>query len=114
MIKAEIFNQRIKLNTESVASDSVKYLKIKFFTDSDWEGALKTAVFKNESLGISKVVVLDNGSSMYLGDNTCIVPYEVIKPPCFSVSLSGIKGETVITNAAREPEIADLADYLNK
>lgn len=24
------------------------------------------------------------------------------------------KGETVITNAAREPEIADLADYLNK
>ncbi len=26
----------------------------------------------------------------------------------------GAKGETVITNAAREPEIADLADYLNK
>ena len=26
----------------------------------------------------------------------------------------GARGETVITNAAREPEIADLADYLNK
>lgn len=26
----------------------------------------------------------------------------------------GAKGETIITNAAREPEIADLADYLNK
>ena len=26
----------------------------------------------------------------------------------------GAKGETVITNAAREPEIADLAEYLNK
>lgn len=97
MIKAEIFDQKIKLNTESVASDSVKYLKIKFLLDEIWDDTFKTAVFKNEELDISAAVILEEGNELYLGENTCLIPFEVIKPPCFSVSLNGIKGETVIT-----------------
>ncbi len=102
MIKAEIFNQKIKLDTQSVVSDSVNYLKIKFFTDDSWNGSVKTAVFKNDLLDVSSAVILEEGNPLYSGDNTCIVPYEVIKPPYFSVSLSGIKESTVITTL---PEI---------
>ncbi len=97
MIKAEIFNQKIRLDTESVASDSVKYLSIKFILDDAWKDTVKTAVFKNDSVSQKAAVILENGNELYLGDNTCLVPFEVIKPPFFSVSLSGVKDETVIT-----------------
>jgi len=97
MIKAEIFNQKIRLDTESVASDSVKYLSIKFILDDAWNGALKTAVFKNDSISQKAAVILEEGNELYLGDNTCLVPFEVIKPPFFTVSLSGVNDETVIT-----------------
>lgn len=97
MIKAEVFNQKIRLDTESVASDSVKYLSIKFILDSAWQNTLKTAVFKNDSISQSKAVILEEGNELYLGDNTCLVPFEVIKPPYFTVSLSGVDDEKVIT-----------------
>ncbi len=97
MIKAEILNQKIKLNCESVASDSVKFLKIKFLLDDIWDDAFKTVVFNNEELNISAAVIMEDGNELYLGDNTCLVPFEVIKPPCFSVSISGIKNDSVIT-----------------
>ena len=110
MIKAEIFDQKIRLNTESVASDSVKFLKIQFLLDENWDTAFKTAVFKNEELDISASVIMEEENEHYLGDNICIIPFEVIKPPCFSVSLSGIKGETVITTIPSEIKVYKSGD----
>ncbi len=110
MIKAEIFDQKIRLNTESVASDSVKFLKIQFLLDENWDTAFKTAVFKNEELDISASVIMEEENELYLGDNICIIPFEVIKPPCFSVSLSGIKGETVITTIPSEIKVYKSGD----
>ncbi len=110
MIKAEIFDQKIRLNTESVASDSVKFLKIQFLLDENWDTAFKTAVFKNEELDISTSVIMEEANELYLGDNTCIIPFEVIKPPCFSVSLSGIKGDTVITTIPSEIKVYKSGD----
>ena len=105
MIKAEIFDQKIKLDTENVVSDSVKFIKIKFFLDEAWNSAVKTAVFKNEELNVSAAVIFEEGNELYLGDNTCYIPFEVIKPPCFSVSISGIKGETLITTLPEEIKV---------
>ncbi len=110
MIKAKIYNQNIKLDCESVASDSVKYLKIQFFPNEDWEGAVKTAVFKNEEQNTSATVILEEGNDLYLGDNTCYVPFEVIKPPCFSVSISGLKGETLITTLPERIRVYQSGD----
>lgn len=110
MIKAKIYNQNIKLDCESVASDSVKYLKIKFYEDEDWNGAVKTAVFKNEEQGKSVTVILEEGNDLYLGDNTCYIPFEVIKPPCFSVSVSGLKGDTIITTLPERIRVYQSGD----
>ena len=72
-------NQRLKrIDNNSVVADSKNYLKAKFnILSDDWEGE-KTAIFKN---GNFKFHTLLNS------DDECIVPWEVIKPPCFTVSL---------------------------
>ena len=46
MIKAEVLNQKIRLDAESVAANSVNFLEIKFILDSSWSNTVKTAVFE--------------------------------------------------------------------
>lgn len=107
MIKAEVLNQKIRLDSETVASDSVNYLKIKFILDSTWENTVKTAVFEN---GEKRAVILEEGNELYLGDNTCLVPFEVIKPPFFSVSINGIGSEKVITTVPSKIKVYESGD----
>jgi len=110
MIKAEVYNQNIKLDCESVASDSVKYLKIKFSLNNDWENTIKTVVFKNEETAETVSVVLEEGNDLYLGDNTCYVPFEVIKPPAFLVSINGLKADTLITTLPERVRVYQSGD----
>lgn len=84
-----------KLIAESdpfVVSDSQEYLTAKFVFSGDWNDFVKTAVFKCTSTGNSYSVLLDNAE-------TCIVPWEVIEFPSFSVSVYGTYGtERITTN----------------
>lgn len=105
MIFAKISGQSVHIRYDEVVSDSVEYLKVKFEYSDDWQGYTKTAVFTNEALDKSVAVVLEEGSSLYIGENTCLVPYEVIKAPEFRVSVFGIKGESLITASAGYVEV---------
>lgn len=105
MIFAKINGQSIRIRYDEVVSDSVEYLKVKFEYSDDWTGYTKTAVFTNEALDKSVAVVMEEGSPLYIAENTCLVPYEVIKAPEFRVSVFGIKGESLITASAGYVEV---------
>ncbi len=107
MIFAKINGQSVRIRYDEVVSDSVEYLKVKFEYSDDWSGYTKTAVFTNETLDKSVAVVLEEGSSLYIDENTCLVPYEVIKAPEFRVSVFGIKGESLITASAGYVEVVE-------
>lgn len=108
MIKAEVLNQKIRLDAEVVAANSVNFLEIKFILDNSWNGTVKTAVFENE--GFKTAVIMEEGNPLYLGDNTCLVPFEVIKSPSFSVSISGISNDKVITTIPSKIKVYDSGD----
>lgn len=98
MIIANVTGQTLSLEYSEVISDSSRFLTVKFNFDSDWDDTLKTAVFKYGSK--EYYVVMQNGNSMYLGDNVCFVPQEVIKASGFYISVFGEKDYTVITSSA--------------
>ena len=100
MILANVKGQRLILKGDTAVSDSVEYLKICFVTDSEWSGYNKTAVFR-DSLGNAYSIALIAGNPLYLGNDTCYIPYEVIKAPHFTVSVFGTRDASVITT----PEI---------
>ncbi len=92
MLEFNVQNQIIK-RTDSLlpVADSRNYLKAEFKVTDEWQGAI-AAVF-----GYGKSfyrVLLDN-------DNCCIVPWEVIKAPQFTVSLY-CEGESLITSNTAE------------
>ena len=96
MIYSKINGQTAELTCDKVVSDSIKYLKIRFDFNEEWDGYVKTAVFHNESEDATVSVLMVDGEPLYLGENACLVPHEVIKCPGFTVSVAGIKGESVI------------------
>lgn len=97
MLIAKLNGQALTVINERVVSDSIKYLKVKFCFDSSWEGYAKTALFCAEG-GTALGVTLLKGNNLYLGDDVCYVPQEVIKAPRFSLSVFGVKGESLITS----------------
>ena len=100
MIFANVEGQKLTLKGDTAVSDSVEYLKICFVTDSEWSGYNKTAVFR-DSLGNDYSIALIEGNPLCLGNDTCYIPYEVIKAPYFTVSVFGTRYASVITT----PEI---------
>ena len=105
MIEANFEGQEMSLQYDGVISDSIRFLKIHFNFDEYWDGFEKTAVFAHN--GEKFLVALSDGNSIYLGDNTCYVPQEVIKAQSFSVSVFGNKGNTVITSSNEDVSVAD-------
>lgn len=97
MIFAKINGQSIRALYDSVASDSVEFLRVKFEYSDEWNGFVKTVVFESESADKAVSVVLEDGNPLYLGNNTCLVPFEVIKSPEFTLSVFGVKGDSLIT-----------------
>ena len=87
MLKFNIQNQIItRTDNFSVVGDSRKYLKAHFSFSEEWDG-INTAIFKNGE-DVFCVVLPD--------DNLCLVPWEVIKPPYFTVSVFG--GDLITAN----------------
>lgn len=97
MITCQINNQSLVTVYDEVVADSVKYLIANFTFSDDWEGYSKTVIFNNYSNNKILTVTLIDGDSLYLGDNTCYIPHEVIESPGFSISVFGVKDESVIT-----------------
>lgn len=103
MIRANVINQSLSLQYDDVISDSVRFLEIEFEFDPVWRSKRKTAVFKNGDIELQ--VVFIEGNSMYLGNDRCYVPSEVIKAPSFSVSVYGIESDVVITTNEADVEV---------
>ena len=69
-------------------ADSVNHLYAAFEFDDAWDGAVKTAIFGGG--GKTYHVILKS-------DNKCVIPWEVLTGPCFTVSAFGITGTERIT-----------------
>lgn len=89
-LEYKIINQKITSSSNNyyVVADSVNYLKIDFNFTHDWQD-------------VSKLITFRNGQNVYtipLDENdSCIVPWEVIKTPSFIFSIVGSKDGMVIT-----------------
>ncbi len=105
MIIANVNNQILTLRVEGVVSDSVRFLTVKFNFNDAWRTKTKVAVFKSETKDYP--IIFADGNSMYLGDNVCFVPQEVIKHPCFSVSIYGVENNVIITT---NEELVDVIE----
>lgn len=105
MIIANVNNQILTLRVEGVVSDSVRFLTVKFNFNDTWRTKTKVAVFKSETKDYP--IIFADGNSMYLGDNVCFVPQEVIKHPCFSVSVYGVENNVLITT---NEELVDVIE----
>ena len=82
---------------DNTVSDSVKYETMKFRFPKEWNGYEKTAVFRYGDEVYN--VVLNKDSDLYINDDECYIPHEVIKSPMFTVSLFAISGESMATTA---------------
>ena len=56
---------------------------------------LKTAVFSYENAAYS--VVLQPENPLCVSENECYIPFEVLKPPMFYLSVFGVKGDSRAT-----------------
>lgn len=80
MLKFNIKNQIIeRLDDFRVVADSKNYLTAEFTLSEEWNNKRVFASFSHMNLNIAKEAEIKNGQ--------CLVPWEVIKPPFFSVSL---------------------------
>ena len=87
MLNFNIVNQTItRTDAFNVVGDSKNYLQAKFSFSDEWSD-LKTAIFKYGDAAYC--VILPD-------DNVCTVPWEVIKPPYFTVSVFG--GDLITAN----------------
>lgn len=106
MIVAKITGQSVSLQYDETVADSTRYLTVRFEFDSAWNGYTKKAVFTAFD-GTTYPVLLCDGNPLYLGDNACLVPFEVIVTPCFNVSVIGASGDSVITTDSKDIEVVD-------
>ncbi len=88
-IDLRIEKQTIKNLGTSVVSDSVDYVTAAFSFSADWNGTVKTAVFRGPDEIPYSVIIPDTGK--------VLVPFEVIKAPSFTVSVFGNKDTMRIT-----------------
>ncbi len=105
MILAKILKDRIDIQNKPI-SDSVKFHTIEFDFPESWDGYLKTAIFAfGDETPIS--VLFKDGNELYLGENKCYIPHEVLKAPRFSVSVYGMLGDSVATTAKAYVEVIE-------
>ena len=104
MLVARLNGQRIDVRNETVVSDSVKYLTVRFEYSKDWNDYTKTAVFFANDGSVYSVVMLE-GNDLYLGENICYVPHEVLKYPRFEISVYGVLDDSVITSGKAVIEV---------
>lgn len=105
MIKVDVLENGSLLILERTVSDSVKFEKIRFSFPESWKDLTKTAVFKNGDTAVE--ILLNSGSDYCTGKDECFVPFEVIKPPFFTVSVFGGRGDTLATTVRGEIEVLE-------
>ena len=85
----EVKNQIISRKDKNrVVADSQNYLYAHFTFSEDWNGTVKTAVFKSEEHGTYNVI---------LEDDKCLVPAEVLKSGC-TMFISVFGGSLITAN----------------
>lgn len=85
----EVKNQIISRKDKNrVVADSQNYLYAHFTFSEDWNGTVKTAVFKSEEYGTYNVI---------LEDDKCLVPAEVLKSGC-TMFISVFGGSLITAN----------------
>ena len=99
MIYAKVKGQHLETFYDLIYSDSINFLSVKFELSREWNGYNLTALFKN-SAGETISVILSEDTGFFIGDNTFLIPYEVITAPSFSMSLIGNKENSRITTNA--------------
>ena len=104
MIYAKVKGQHISVCTDPIYSDSVNFLSLKLELSDEWNGYEVTAIFKGES-GKNISAIFNENSGFFIGDDTYLVPYEVIKVPSFTFSFIGIKADSRITTNAVKVEV---------
>ena len=105
MINVDVLENGTISVFEKTVSDSVKFEKIRFTFPESWDGFSKTVVFKNEETVVE--VLLNTNSAYCTGEDECLVPFEVIKPPFFTVSVFGLEGDRVATTVRGEIEVLE-------
>ncbi len=82
-------NKQIITRTDGdvTIADSVEYLTASFTFSDEWAECAKTVIFRTG----------DTIKSLLLENDTCVVPWEVIKLGGFKVSVIGVKGNVLIT-----------------
>ncbi len=89
MLKFNVIGQQIlRVEGTHVVADSYNYLRASFEFSDDWEGVVKTAIFKNGANTFS--VLLDE-------NNECIVPHETLIEGLLDVSVFGVIDNELIT-----------------
>lgn len=110
MLKFEINGQKMtRVDTFAPATDSKGYLKASFSFSSDWAGATKTAIFRDELTGESYEAPLNSSG-------ICTVPAEVLTRSTaihyqtqgnhFHVSIRGDIGAVLVTTNEVKVELA--------
>lgn len=79
-IIVQVRNQRIKCGDQTIVSDSRNHQYVKFEFDSDWDGLIKTAVFRNGETVCN--VLLDDTCR-------CLIPECVLKAGVLEISVFG-------------------------
>ena len=88
MLTFDVNKQIITRTDNNVAiADSVDYLTATFSFSEEWENCSKTVIFR----------FCHTVKSLILENDTCIVPWEVIKAGGFEVSVIGVYGSVLIT-----------------
>ena len=99
MIKANIYEKELFIEG-SVISDSVKFDTVRFSFPESWKSYEKTVVFSNDA-GIQLNILLNSQNPLCVGKDECYIPHEVLKTPGFSVSVFGIKDDSVATTTKK-------------
>lgn len=79
----------------NLVSDGINFETVSFRFSKNWDGYLKTAVFSDENAVYS--VVLQPGNPLCVNENECYIPFEVLKPGIFYLSVFGTKGNSRAT-----------------
>ena len=88
MLTFDVNKQIITRTDNNVAiADSVDFLTATFTFSEEWENCSKTVIFR----------FCHTVKSLVLENNSCIVPWEVIKSGGFEVSVIGVYGSVLIT-----------------
>lgn len=102
MLKFNVKNQIIeRLDDFRVVADSRNYLTADFMLSDEWDNKRVFASFSHMDIDIAKEAEIKDGQ--------CLVPWEVIKPPFFSVSL--FCGDLITSNVVSvQVEASGLKD----